>query len=211
MTVKPYDLTTHDGKTVDWLTHAALLECEKRLGYTLTIVQGSYHKGVSASAGTHDGGGVVDLAPYDWERKVQVLRRVGFAAWHRPAIPGLWGEHIHAVLIGNAKLAPTAAAQVTDYQNHRDGLATHGYDDFPNHPDGVVFKWDPAVANPPTAQPAAYRAPKVPMTRGSEANAAIAHVRKIRGGRARMAARAAALKALRSIKAWPKRRPTGKA
>ncbi len=124
----PYARTTHDGKTVDVLTDAALDEVERRLGYPLTIVQGSYHQGVGASAGTHDGGGVVDLAAYDWANKVRAMRAVGFAAWHRPAIPGLWSEHIHAVLIGNVKLAPVAARQVTSYRNGRDGLRSNAVD-----------------------------------------------------------------------------------
>lgn len=139
MAVKPYDKTTHGGKVVDVLTAQALLAVERILGYELTIVQGSYHKGVGASAGTHDGGGVVDLAPADWEKKVRALRKVGFAAWYRPARPGVWGAHIHAVLIGNRQLSPSAQGQVIDYRNKRNGLADNGLDDFPYHPE-VIFK-----------------------------------------------------------------------
>lgn len=150
--MKPYDKTTHGGKVVDVITHQALCAVEKKLGYELTILQGSYNKGrVGASAGTHDGGGAVDLAPYDWERKVRALRQVGFAAWHRPAIPGVWGEHIHAILIGNQKLSPAAQGQVIDYRNRRDGLAGNGPDTFPFHPDGVVFKF--VEPRPPTRGP----------------------------------------------------------
>ncbi|NUR79085.1 MAG: hypothetical protein HOQ21_01370 [Dermatophilaceae bacterium] len=128
----PYDRTTYGGKTVDALTRAALDDTAERLGYPLTILQGSFNAGgVAASAGTHDGGGAVDLAPYDWERKVLELRRTGFAAWHRPAIPGLWGEHIHAVLIGDRLLSAGAKAQVADYLAGRNGLANHGPDDGP--------------------------------------------------------------------------------
>jgi len=133
----PYALTTRNGKVVDEITHQALIECEKLLGYDLTIVQGSYNAGkVEASAGTHDGGGVVDLLPWDWERKVRVLRAVGFAAWHRPAVKGVWGEHIHAVLIGNKKLAPSAARQVVAYRDHRDGLKSN-LPDPTWHPDPI--------------------------------------------------------------------------
>lgn len=132
---KPYALTTHDGHTVDVLTDSALVEAEKRLGYPLTVLQGSYNKGgVGASAGTHDGGGAVDLAPWDWQNKVKVLRDIGFAAWHRPAIPGLWGEHIHCILIGNKKLSPAAAEQVTQYERGLDGLADHAVDSDPYRP-----------------------------------------------------------------------------
>lgn len=139
--VKPYAKTTYDGKVVDRITKAALKKAARRLGYDLTILQGSYNAGgVSASAGTHDGGGVVDLAPWDWENKVHVLRAIGFAAWHRPAISGLWGEHIHAVLIGNEQLSPDAREQVQQYYNGQNGLANHGQDDF-WRPDPIpVFK-----------------------------------------------------------------------
>ena len=111
----PSDRTTYLGdvrpKPVDWKTRAALEEAERRLGYRLTVVQGSYNPGgVRQSAGTHDGGGVVDLLAWDWQRKVRVLRSVGFAAWYRPAISGLWGAHIHAVLIDHGRLSAAAAA-----------------------------------------------------------------------------------------------------
>jgi hypothetical protein len=128
----PYGRTDVRGHTLDNLTDYALLAVEAELGYTprsLTILQGSYNAGgVGASAGTHDGGGAVDLSPVNAAAKVHALRKVGFAAWHRSAIPGVWGEHIHAVLVGNVRLAPAAAAQVVDYRNHRDGLAGHSPD-----------------------------------------------------------------------------------
>lgn len=130
-----YELTTHGGKVVDKYTDWNLREAEKKLGYDLTIVQGSYHKGVGASAGTHDGGGAVDLLPWDWQNKVRVLRELGFAAWHRPAIRGVWSEHIHAVLIGNAKASSSAKAQVLAYKNGRDGLRS-------NRPD---YFWRPTI------------------------------------------------------------------
>lgn len=138
----PYEKTTYDGNTVDWITRAALEATATRLGYPLTITQGSYNAGgVSASAGTHDGGGVVDLAPFDHENKVRELRKTGFAAWFRPAIPGLWPDHIHAVLIGNAKLSPAAKAQVLDYKAGRNGLANHGADTGPRQFVNNRFHW----------------------------------------------------------------------
>jgi hypothetical protein len=128
----PYGRTDVRGHTLDNLTDYALLAVEAELGYdprSLTILQGSYNAGgVGASAGTHDGGGAVDLSPVNAAAKVHALRKVGFAAWHRLAIPGVWGEHIHAVLVGNVRLSPAAAAQVVDYRNHRDGLAGHSAD-----------------------------------------------------------------------------------
>lgn len=145
--MKPYDLTTHDGKTVDMLTHLALLEAEQILGYTLSITQGSYNAGgVGASAGTHDGGGAVDLPAWDWERKVRALRKVGFAAWYRPTIPGLWNEHIHAVLIGNRKLAAGARHQVDEYLAGRNGLANRGPDTGPREFVDNRFTWQMGLA-----------------------------------------------------------------
>lgn len=138
-----YARRLRDGNLVDELTHQALLAAEEKLGYELTIVQGSYNKGVAASAGTHDGGGVVDLAPWDQANKVRVLREVGFAAWYRPAVPDLWGPHIHAVLIGNNLLSPAAARQVDAYYAGRDGLKSNLPDPTPR-PDPIpIFTWHP--------------------------------------------------------------------
>lgn len=138
----PYDLTTYDGQRVDWLTRAALVATAERLGYDLTLRQGSYNAGgVAASAGTHDGGGVVDLLPWDSTDKVRELRRTGFAAWYRPPIAGLWPAHIHAVLIGNRKLSPAARAQVAEYLAGFDGLAGDGRDNGPRDYLSHRFRW----------------------------------------------------------------------
>lgn len=141
---RPYDRTTYDGRVVDWLTRLALEAVARLLGYPLTLTQGSYNGGpnsVPASGGTHDGGGTVDLAPYDWQRKVRALRRVGFAAWYRPAIAGLWPAHIHAVLIGNRRLSAAAKAQVAEYLAGYDGLAGAGLDTGPRDYLDHRFRW----------------------------------------------------------------------
>jgi GH25 family lysozyme M1 (1,4-beta-N-acetylmuramidase) len=144
---KPFALTEFgdiNPKRVDWLTRAALEEAERRLGYRLTVVQGSYNNGrVKASGPTHDGGGVVDLLAWDWKHKVRVLREIGFAAWYRPTRPGLWGAHIHAVLIGHPRLDPSAAAQVVAYRAGRDGLKGGRVDDFPRPNPIPVFSYPP--------------------------------------------------------------------
>lgn len=119
------------GKTVNVRTKAMLERAEARLGYELTVVQGSYNTGVGASAGTHDGGGAVDLSAWDHERKVLVLRQLGFAAWYRPTLPGVWNEHIHAIAIGDPDLSSGARNQVYAYYNGRDGLANNGPDNGP--------------------------------------------------------------------------------
>lgn len=126
--MKAYDRTTYDGHTVNYRTKAMLWQMADYLGYDLTVSQGSYSTSVGASAGTHDGGGAVDLAPADWENKVKVGRMVGFSAWHRTAIPGLWNEHIHMIAIGDKEMSDAARKQVQDYFAHLDGLASHQHD-----------------------------------------------------------------------------------
>jgi len=89
------------------------------------ITQGSYTDAVSASFGTHAGGGAVDLSVMrhgtytvlweDIERLLHGLRLAGFAAWLRE-----YGElysdspiHIHAIAIGDRELSPAAQEQLT--------------------------------------------------------------------------------------------------
>ena len=127
---------------MDRKTAAALSVAERRLGYELTIVQGPYNPGgVGASGCTHDRGGVVDLASYDQANKVRVLRDVGFAAWFRPAISGLWGAHVHAVLIGHQDLSPAARRQVWRFEDGLDGLAAGAVDPNPYRPEVKSFSY----------------------------------------------------------------------
>lgn len=142
---QPFEKTTFgDTKKyeVDWKTRAALEEVERRLGYTLTLYQGSYNTKVRASGGTHAGGGVVDLAPADHARKVKVLRAVGFAAWYRPESDD-WDPHIHAVLVDHGKLSPQAQSQVVQYRDGTDGLKSHAKDPTPRPNPLPVFRYPP--------------------------------------------------------------------
>lgn len=125
-----YEVITWRGYRFDKMTVAAIQDVEDRLGFALHVEQGSYNAGgVSASAGTHDGGGAVDVAPTAHPATVvKAMRSVGFAAWHRLPSQGPWGEHIHAVLIGNAKLSPAAARQVDAYERGDNGLASNLHD-----------------------------------------------------------------------------------
>ncbi len=118
---------------------------------------------MGASAGTHDGGGVVDLIPFDWQRKVRVLRSIGFAAWHRPAISGLWNEHIHAVLIDHGRLSPPAKNQVIAYLNGRDGLKSNLPDTFWRPSPIPRFHYPPQENAPGTGGPK----PEAPPPMGS--------------------------------------------
>lgn len=126
-----YETITWRGHKFDRYTVAAIQKAENLYGAPLpAIMQGSYNRGgVSASSGTHDGGGAVDFAPGSApQHLVRVLRMAGFAAWERKAIPGVWGHHVHAVQVGNDKLAPSAARQVEAYRSGRDGLRGNAID-----------------------------------------------------------------------------------
>lgn len=139
--------TTVDGKVVNVRTAQMLKRAEARLGQDLHVIQGSYNAGgVTASAGTHDGGGAVDVSVTDNpERVVKALRDVGFAAWHRLPSQGPWSEHIHAVAIGDDELSAGAENQVKYYYQGLNGLATHLPDDGP--------KVDPIPVWPVKLQP----------------------------------------------------------
>lgn len=132
-----YERIEFRGKTLDRRTAALILVAEKRLGFKLTITQGSYNTSVSASGGTHDGGGAVDFAPVggDIKQIVRVLRRLGAAAWFRPELwrdgKRIWGAHIHMVMIGHRTASPAAKWQVEEYRAGRNGLASRGPDDGP--------------------------------------------------------------------------------
>lgn len=141
----PLDHVVFRGRIMDRKTAALLVIAERRLGYELSVTQGCYNAGVvAASGGTHDEGGVGDLAPYDHRHKVKVLRDLGCAAWYRPAIPRLWSAHIHFVVIGHQDLAPAAADQVVKYNNGENGLAGHTRDPNPYRPEVEPFSFSDA-------------------------------------------------------------------
>lgn len=116
------------GVRLDTRTRDQLIEAEKVSGVYIRPVQGSYSGSVSASAGTHNGSGAVDIATNGLSstqkyRLVKALRIVGFAAWLRPYRAGVWSEHIHGISIGSAELSSGAKSQVTEYKNGGDGLS----------------------------------------------------------------------------------------
>jgi len=132
----------------------------------ITLAQGSYTPWSKYSANTHVGCGVVDISRFnsvtgklwtqaEWAIIVAAARQVGFAAWHRFAIKGLWVEHAHCVAIGCPDLnVPDATDQVTSYRNGHDGLASNGPDNGPR--DWVSMTWEShemTLTPPPPAIP----------------------------------------------------------
>ena len=128
MTTSAFDKVTFRGHLMDRKTQAFLEAMEARLGYELTVLQGCYNAGgVAASAGTHDGGGVIDLAPFDFRKKVKVARSLGAFAWRRVPAEGPWEEHIHFGIRNHGNLSTGAQSQQRDFDStpKRNGLATH--------------------------------------------------------------------------------------
>lgn len=129
------------------------------MNFRQLITQGSYNPGgVTASFGTHDGGGAVDISvrsPLDWsvqngeiEPMIDALRLAGFAAWLRA--PGeLYPNspiHIHAIAVGDAELSPIARQQIDGefgYLRGYNGLPQDdGLPPQPDRHDGpVICRW----------------------------------------------------------------------
>lgn len=125
-------------------------------GYHIT--QGSYTNNVSASFGTHAGGGAVDLSVIqygtyqvlydDIPEVIKALRISGFAAWLRDFDQLYPGSpiHIHAIAIGDAELSAAAQDQLTGpfgYFLGYNGLPqTDGGDPIPDEFGGpVLCQW----------------------------------------------------------------------
>ena len=120
------------------------------------MTQGSYSTGVSASFGTHDGGGAVDISvrdlgdwhhivTEDFDAIILALRQAGFAAWIRDTDELYAGSpiHIHAIAIGDAELSEAAARQLDGVEGYFRGF--NGLPVDPPLPDGygepIICQW----------------------------------------------------------------------
>jgi hypothetical protein len=139
-TIGPGAKIQRDGYVVDARTQAMLAEAQRLLGYKLVLSQGSYNPGGDpTSAGTHDGGGVVDISVTGMTAAqrtavARALRQVGFAAWIRNPSQADWPWHIHAAAINDTDLSSEAQHQIGDYYLGMNGLANRGPDDGPRIP-----------------------------------------------------------------------------
>ncbi len=127
-----YRRTNFRGGLMNVRTKVMLQRAEtyaKQMGVPMPvfIVQGSYSNGVSASGGTHDGGGALDirsrhLSVANVKKLVKALRMAGFAAWSRGYGKDSFDPHIHAIAIGDRQLSGAARNQVAEYFRGGDGL-----------------------------------------------------------------------------------------
>jgi len=145
------------GKQLNKRTVAMVEAAEKLYHSKFAILQGSYNKGgVEASAGTHDGGGAIDIdvASKSAAQRVAVvkaMRQVGFAAWLRTPAQGNWPYHVHGIAVGDKDLSRGAAHQVAEYRRKRNGLANRGKDDGP--PGYYGMTWELYLKAHPPAPP----------------------------------------------------------
>ncbi|MER6799621.1 peptidoglycan-binding domain-containing protein, partial [Amycolatopsis mediterranei] len=127
---------TYHGQTLNTRTKAMLVAAEGKAGFQVSLTQGSYNPGgVDASAGTHDGGGAMDISVSGMSSTtrntlLKALRNVGFAAWYRTPAEG-FEYHIHAMAISDPDLSSGAQHQTGDYYLGMNGLAGRGADDGP--------------------------------------------------------------------------------
>lgn len=128
------------GVLLDQASIDAFLVAEKLTGWALPVMQGSWSTGVTASAGTHAGGGAIDVGLRDadgnlrsaWEQTwtVRNMRRAGFRAWRRTPEQG-FAYHAHGILAGDPLVSSAAASQLAQWNAGLNGLADHGSDDDP--------------------------------------------------------------------------------
>ena len=129
--------------------------------FRLLITQGSYNQGgVSASFGTHDGGGAVDISVIDTQNgwlvmrdevapMLRALRIAGFAAWLRDTDELYAGSivHIHAIAIGDEDSSEIAQQQVDSdfgYLSGFNGLPPESEADDPIpdiYGDPIICEW----------------------------------------------------------------------
>lgn len=133
--------TTVDGKTLNQRTADLLDMWQFNTLTDFYVVQGSYNSGVSQSAGTHDGGGALDISTAnlgDIKHKKWVVKQgrlACFMAYLRPTISGLWNEHIHAGALGDQEASSGLENQFGEYRNGEDALAGYSPDPDPRiHP-----------------------------------------------------------------------------
>lgn len=133
----PYRRTVFHGRLGDNATIAFLKEMERILGYELTLMQ--FIGDADASANSHEKGRMVDLAAWDWRRKLKVCFDLGGFGWYRPFRPRVWGAHLH---IGSIFIDRTNRQGISDlgfrqigmWDNRRDGLISNDPDFFEYRP-----------------------------------------------------------------------------
>jgi peptidoglycan hydrolase-like protein with peptidoglycan-binding domain len=132
---------TEDGETIDERTRAMFRKAEQLSGTDMFITQG--RGTASESAGTHVGGGVIDIRvvdrPGSTDERVKALRQVGFAAWFRDYSTG---PHIHAVAINDPFIAYGSHYSLCQVYQYRFGGAGESCSDSLDGADRDLHTWE---------------------------------------------------------------------
>ncbi|CAF2557304.1 unnamed protein product [Rotaria sp. Silwood2] len=138
-------------RTIEMIQRAEVYMAQMgKTGFQFSFSQGSYSSSVAASAGTHDGGGAIDIrtSVVNNDKKtvdtmVVALRKAGFAAWSRGRVADSFenSKHIHAIAIGDAQASSGAKNQVASFKRGRNGLKGDGVD-----PDAYLGRATPTWA-----------------------------------------------------------------
>lgn len=105
-----------------------------KLGQNEQVVafQYAYNSSVSASAGTHGGGGAFDHRKGD-DAETIIWRECGVADWQRGSPEDTaFDDHNHGIWQGCPHLSGDASGQVTQYKQGCNGLASWGPDQSPH-------------------------------------------------------------------------------
>lgn len=130
-----------DSRTRDMFVGCQNAVMRPEVAAQVQLAQGSYMPASRYSGSTHSGGGALDVGRFrkdgqewTWDELCEIasdLRQVGFAAWPRERIEGLWERHVHCEALDCPDASAEAKGQWADYRNHRDGLASNGPDPLP--------------------------------------------------------------------------------
>ena len=152
---------TRNGQTLTQRVWDLLADVSREVGCPVEVAQGGFKAGIGAgaSAGTHDGGDVVDVRVANVPDHLRIplvvaLRKRNGCAWLRAPQYG-WtstGPHIHCVFRDSFyPLSGGARQQVDSYDRGRNGLANDGPDPFPRP---VQHHWTAPIIGPkPTPIP----------------------------------------------------------
>ncbi len=135
-----------NARTLQMLQRAEKYAKQMGVRVPFFVVQGSYSNDVSASGGTHDHGGALDLRTWDRPRSevvkmVKALRMAGFAAWKRGYGGDTFDPHIHVIAIGDKQLSSSARNQVREYFAGGDGLIGSAPDGDRHEAGRPIPKW----------------------------------------------------------------------
>ena len=145
--IAPGPRTAYSGEILNTRTIAMLKAAGRRLGCTIDVTKGSFTGPDSSSAGTHAGGGAVDISVARGGcgkpgRVVTALRTVGFAAWYRHTGDFADNKHIHAIAISDLDMSTETAfpgvfdarEQIVAFAQGKDGLSGAGSGPMTNGP-----------------------------------------------------------------------------